>query len=103
MNNSVDSMWNQLMTMPEARWIIWITCLAISILVAVYVVTLFRNMAIGTTEISEDPLMEFRRLRDEGKMDDKEFASVKSVMLENKSDGADLKGESVERVVSDSV
>jgi hypothetical protein len=84
MNVTIESKWQQLMSIPEARWVVWTTILAIIVLVAVFVVMRFRNMAIGKLELLEDPLSEFRRMRDEGALDDKEFASVRSTMLEKR-------------------
>ncbi len=75
------------MQIAEARWIVWITLLVISILVALYVVMFFRNLAIGKNEGSTDYLSEFRKLKDEGKLDQEEFAKLKSAISNTAGSG----------------
>ena len=76
--------WNEMMEIPEARWIVYGTLLVFAILVAVYVSVFFRNLAIGQNENeSSDLLSEFRNLRDQGHLDEKEYDRLKTVIPEN--------------------
>ena len=71
------------MEIPEARWIVWITVLATAIVVAIYVAVYFRNLAFGKSESASDHLSEFRRLKEEGKLGDKEYAQLKSTIKDH--------------------
>lgn len=64
------------MTIPGARWIIYPCILLVLILVAYYIVQLFRNLAIGGTPSSDDHLGSFRRMRDEGMIAPEEYKKL---------------------------
>lgn len=73
--------WNETMEIPEARWIVAIAGLVICLCVAYYFVKLFRDMALGTND--SDPtsfISEFQKLRDEGQLDEEEYAKVKKTI-----------------------
>lgn len=73
-----------IMQIPEARWIVYATLLVFSVLIAVYVSMYFRNLAIGSSQSEDlDLLSEFRDLRDQGHLDDKEYNRLKTVVPEN--------------------
>ena len=71
------------MEIPEARWIIWITLLVIFVLVGSYVAMYFRGQAKGISHESTDYLSDFRKLKDEGKLDDEEFGRLKQAIPKN--------------------
>lgn len=68
------------MEIPEARWVVWISLLATAIIIAIYVAVYFRNLAFGKSDTASDHLSEFRRLKEEGKLGDKEFAKLKTTI-----------------------
>jgi hypothetical protein len=79
--------WKSTMAIPEARWIVLLTILVVAILIGVYVSIHFRNMALGNSEVgSEDHLSQFRKMRDEGQLDDAEFARLKQLMRQRQLD-----------------
>ena len=82
---STESSFWQIFDIPEARWVVWITILAIAVLVGVYVVMYFRGLAFGRDESAADDLSEFRRLNQEGKLGDGEFAKLKSTIKNHQS------------------
>jgi len=76
--------WNDILEIPEARWIVFGTLLLFAVLIAVYVALLFRNMADGRDENDElDLLSEFRNIRDQGRLDDDEYERLKKVVPEH--------------------
>lgn len=85
MSSSFADRWKQIWEIPEARWIVWITLLAVVVMVGIYIAVYFRNLAFGKSDSGSDHLSEFRRLREEGKLGDKEFAKLKSTMRNNES------------------
>ena len=72
----IKTFWLETMEMQEARWIVAITGLVVGVSVAFYFVKLFRDMAIGGGEDPTSYISEFQRLRDEGKLDDEEYARL---------------------------
>ena len=68
------------MEIPEARWIIWLTLLVILILVGTYVAMYFRGQAMGIVKEKSDYLSDFRKLKDEGKLDEEEFGRLKQAI-----------------------
>ena len=75
----MQEFWNDVMEIPSARWVIWIAVLVIAVLVAIYVAKIFRDMAFGReSNESSNFISEFERLKNEGKLEDHEFAKVKS-------------------------
>lgn len=68
------------MAIPEARWVIWLSVLAILIVIAIYVVTYFRGQATGQSSERIDYLSEFEKLKEQGKLDEEEFGRLKSVL-----------------------
>lgn len=76
--------WSEVTQIPEARWIIFGTLLLFLVLIAIYVSTYFRNLAIGGSESEDlDLLSEFRNLRDQGHLDNDEYNRLKTVVPEN--------------------
>ena len=65
------------MEIPGARWIVAGFGLITCILIAVYVVKAFRDMALGNSQSTTSYLEEFQRLRDEGKLDKEEYDRLK--------------------------
>ncbi len=65
------------MEIPGARWIVAGFGLITCILIAVYVVKAFRDMALGNSKPTTSYLDEFQRLRDEGKLDNDEYERLK--------------------------
>ena len=101
---SLNEYWQSIMNIPGASWIIWTSLLVILILVAVYVVGLVRNLAIGGSDVDEtDHLSEFRKLRDQGMIDEEEYKRLTAVVpipipdtqLESKLANRDAKPSSV--------
>ncbi len=68
------------MEIPEARWIIWISLLVIFVLVGTYVAMYFRGQAKGIIKAPTDYLSDFRKLNEEGKLDDEEFGKLKQAI-----------------------
>jgi len=83
--DQIKKIWAGASDIPGANWIIGIAGLIISILVAYYFVKLFRDMAMGggTPEEPTDILNEFRRLRDQGTLDDEEFERLANATRES--------------------
>lgn len=77
---SLQQWWISVMEVPGARWIIWGSSLAALLFVTFYVLQLIRNLAIGGSRNSHDYLGEFRKMRNEGKLDDSEYKRLTSVI-----------------------
>jgi len=58
--------------------VIWFAIILCAILVAIYVAGFFRGNALGKIDETSNHLDEFRKLRDEGMLDDEEFSQVKT-------------------------
>jgi len=74
---SLKNYWSELMEIREARWLVTLTGLIICICVGFYVVKLFRDMALGGRADPASYITDFQKLRDEGKLDDEEYARLK--------------------------
>jgi hypothetical protein len=78
---SIREFWSQAMEIREARWIMTVAGLVVIVLVGFYVFKLFRDMALGNASFgpaeSADFLTDFQKLRDEGKLNDDEYARLK--------------------------
>lgn len=69
--------WNGVMAIEGARWIIYPALLAVLVLLAYYTLNLVRNLAVGQSTSGEfDYLGEFRRMRDEGHLDQNEYKKL---------------------------
>ena len=79
--------WNDVMEIPGAAWIIWISLLVGFVLVAVYCLQLIRGLATGQVAEPMDHLSQFRDLKDKGKLDDEEYSRLVNALP--KSDGPD--------------
>ena len=73
---AIEKFWSETMEIPEARWIIAIAGLVIVSIIAYYIVKLFRDMALGAAREPVSYISDFQRLRDEGKVDDEEYARL---------------------------
>jgi hypothetical protein len=82
--------WNKLMEIPEAKWIVIGTLLLFIVLIGIYVVTFFRNLAIGGVEEDDDILTGFRRMRDEGQLDDEEYSRLKQAIPNGDQTGSNV-------------
>jgi hypothetical protein len=72
----IKTFWSETMQMSEARWIVAITGLVVCVAIAFYVVKLFRDMAMGKTVDPASYISDFQKLRDEGKLDEEEYARL---------------------------
>ena len=73
---SIKQYWSETMQIPEAKWIVVLTGLVICVATAYYVVKLFRDMALGKHSEPSSYIGDFQKLRDEGKLDDEEYARL---------------------------
>ncbi len=80
MLESLSEFWNETMQIDEARWVVWLTLLLILVLIAIYVALYFRNLALGINDGSSEDLSMFRKLKDEGKLDEQEFSDLKAAI-----------------------
>ncbi len=93
MFESLQKTWQETMEIPAARWIVWITVLIVAVLVAVYFVKMFRDMAMGNDSTSKAELLsDFERIRNEGKLDNEEFKRLKT-SIRDQIDSENLKDE----------
>lgn len=74
---SLKNYWSELMEIPEAKWVVLVTGLAICICAGFYVVKLFRDMAMGNRSDPTSYITDFQKLRDEGKLNDEEYSRLK--------------------------
>lgn len=82
---SLNKFWQEMMQIPEARWIVLGTLLLFVLMIAIYVSFLFRDMALGKSdEGSTEILSDFRRMRDDGYLEEEEYTKLKSQMPEFK-------------------
>ena len=69
------------MEIPEAQWIVAGTLLVFAVLIGVYVSFFFRNLAFGgSEEENHDLLTDFRKMHDDGHLDDGEFSKLKTLI-----------------------
>lgn len=71
------------MQIQEARWIVAAFGLITCILIAVYVVKLFRDMALGSGSDSVNAVPDIERLRQEGKLNQEEYNRLKKAIPKN--------------------
>ena len=74
---SLKKYWYELMEIPEAKWIVLVAGLAICVCAGFYIVKLFRDMAMGSGTNPVSHITDFQKLRDEGKLNDEEYAALK--------------------------
>ena len=84
---SLRHYWNDVMEIPGAAWIIWISLLVGFVLVAVYCLQLIRGLATGQVAEPMDHLSQFRDLKDKGKLDEEEYSRLVNALP--KPDGPD--------------
>lgn len=77
--NSISNLWEQLMAIPMAGWIVSFTGLAILLLIAFYVAGRLRTMALGQGDAPVNHLSEFEQLKNQGMLSDEEFRRVKAI------------------------
>jgi hypothetical protein len=73
---AITKFWSETMEIREARWIVVLSGLVICVAIAYYVVKLFRDMALGVSVDPSSYISDFQRLRDQGKLDDEEYAKL---------------------------
>lgn len=71
------------MQIKEARWIVAAFGLVTCVLVAIYFVKLFRDMALGSGNDPLGELPDFERLRQEGKLNQEEYNRLKKSIPKN--------------------
>ena len=90
---SIREFWDQAMAIREARWIMATAGLAVLLVVGFYVFKLVRDMALGNSSFgpaeSADFLTDFQKLRDEGKLNEEEYARLKKSIPIDRSDHKD--------------
>lgn len=81
---SIREFWDQAMAIREAQWIMAAAGLLVLLLAGFYLFKLVRDMALGNTSFgpaeSADFLTDFQKLRNEGKLNDEEFARLKQAI-----------------------
>jgi hypothetical protein len=82
----VIQLWKDALSDPVANWVVMIFLLICSILIAVYVVGWFRNLALGRDQEPLNPLAEIERLKGEGKIDFVEYQKLKKSAAQTLSD-----------------
>ncbi|MFK7768337.1 MAG: hypothetical protein AB8B55_14030 [Mariniblastus sp.] len=80
---TIKKFWSETMQIPEARWIVAVAGLVIVASVGFYLVKLFRDMALGKAPDPSSYITEFQRLRDEGKVDEEEYAKLTQSIPKN--------------------
>ena len=70
----------EVLSSPEAKFVIYLFGFACLIVLAVYTVLKVRDFAAGTMPKNGEYLTEFETMRDEGLIDDKELSQVKSAV-----------------------
>jgi len=83
METSLKQYWTEVLEIPGAPLILWITALIIGIWVAYYFGKLFRDMALGGSSDPTSYISDFERLREEGKLDDEEYSRKNDVEFES--------------------
>ena len=78
--------------------IIWVAVTISLILVALYVVGIFRSDARSTFGGPENHLDDFRKLREEGMMDDEEYSRVKTSISSDPKEQIDFREDRTESV-----
>ena len=68
--------WNSVLEIPGATRIIYPSLLLVLVLVAYYVLQLFRNLAFGGGESTANHLDTFRKMRDDGMIGTDEYKKV---------------------------
>lgn len=91
---TIREFWDQAMEIREARWILTATGFLVVILVGFYLFKLVRDMALGSTSHrvvdSAEFLTDFQKLRDEGKLNEEEYARLKQSIPSDCDGGKDL-------------
>ena len=87
---------------PTLEEIVILVAILVSLLlVAIYVVGIFRGNAIGNTEETSNHLDEFRRLHEEGVLEDSEYKKVKSQIIESQREQIDFREDQSDEVKDD--
>ena len=72
------------MEIPGVAWVVYIAVLVCLLLTAVYIVGLFRDMAIGQSSATSDEDLDLiREIRNRDMIADEEFERAKSLIREN--------------------
>ena len=75
--------WHELMEITGVPWIVYISLLIVMVLVAVYVVRLFKAMATGEFGFSrEEDFDVIREIHSRGMIADEEFDRAKTVLID---------------------
>lgn len=77
MFKSIRQFWVESMEIDAVRWVVWGTILLMLLAVAIYVVGKLRSMFHDTTPDRQSYLGSFRDLRDQGLIEDDEYAKLR--------------------------
>ncbi len=83
MLEEIREIWTDALEIKEARWIVAFFGLVTCILVGVYVVKKFRDMALGGGTETISHLTEFQRLHEAGKLNQDEYDRLKKTIPKN--------------------
>lgn len=91
------------MQIPEARWIVWGTLLLFVVMIGIYVSFFFRDLAIGgDNEDTAHLLSDFRKMREDGQLDETEYSRLKSKIPDfQNADWSNQRGNKIEGQGSD--
>lgn len=85
---SLSEIWGGIIQIPEARWIVLGTLLLFALMIAIYVSFFFRDLALGSKQNETDNFLgDFRKMREEGQLDETEFSRLKSKIPDFKEAG----------------
>lgn len=73
---TINQFWSDTLEIPGARWILVFSGLLICVVIAVYVVKIFRDMALGKANDPVSHISDFQKLRDEGMVDEEEYTRL---------------------------
>lgn len=91
---TVGDFWTEMMGIPESRWIVFGTLLICATLVAIYVSAYFRNLALGKNDDNDaDILSGFRKLRDNGQLEEAEYSKLKRAIPVDGNSGSSAVGQ----------
>lgn len=87
---------------PSLEQVVLLVAVMVSlILVVVYVVLYFRGAAFGENQVASNHLDEFRRLREEGLLNEDEFKKVKTQIVQQPREEVDFREDTSDEAKDD--
>lgn len=80
MFESLKKLWTEMIAIPEARGVIWVTVLLVLVVTGIYLAKFFRDFAFAARPSEEDRINDMRKLKEIGALNDAEYRRAREAL-----------------------